>query len=943
MNLKYIDDWWWPNKVTVVQDSIQLKDAAGNDVTDKWTYVPDEDGQYFSLTPQMPVSLKHGESVTLTYQVKVNEDVDENFEFVNEFAVRDIDAPDKTYDKATVTTYVTFTNVKKSGAYYSEVLNDTALDALEWTVEIDNSDLNEITITDKLGPGQTFCNHKPIYIRGVRTDGTREEFSVEWVNVECNEENNQFTLTLPTEPLADGKYEFVDYKLVYYSHYTLEENGPDIQYFGNTVETDIRIGDKPTTGTASVGVLGVPPGIRKEVTASDDQWLTFTVECFMPAGLNNRTSILLYDTLASWGNINGYIEQDPDSLMVTISPEGGTAYALQPFVGQESTDNTYLLVPDGQSFTMFFNTSQAEAATSTWKCDVNSTLIISYRISLDAPMLDSWGGDPNGEKLRSFLERTGQQVNNEAKLNYSPTDSINSAVNWSPPKEPEPTLTKSAKATHADGVYDYSVWFNTGDTQSSIFKKTTYESDGEQKEKNDILSLNLTDTFDSRMEYVPGSLKVLLRNAWDHEQIVQVYQLADGEAPTFTTDGDTTTMVISAADLIGIQDEPAWLNSRSLLYGMEYLTVGYQYEFVYQLQVKEDVKRSSTEGVLELDNTASITWTDGAGSQTVGPADNRISYDTGILQKDMIPLENNNLVQFSILVNHNVLDLAPESDTYVLYDTMSSNLALLYNTLSVQVLDENGEIQGVLTPADCHFNYNPDENKITLNLPDECAIRITYNCAVHGIGGETVDVQNTVEIMGRSLVQSVVNMEFAIREHQGSADASSEAFYLQKQDGNNHNALAGVTFHLYGSVQPDASHVRPDNVDGSVLIDNKELYYYESFTTQENGIVHIQDSQLTAGYLYALVEESPPAGYVALEEPYLFYMEERPLGGSMEIPCVINGEFVVIENFPHAYELPKTGGAGTTYYAMGGLLIMMAAILLYSHSQKRKKGENPSF
>lgn len=47
----------------------------------------------------------------------------------------------------------------------------------------------------------------------------------------------------------------------------------------------------------------------------------------------------------------------------------------------------------------------------------------------------------------------------------------------------------------------------------------------------------------------------------------------------------------------------------------------------------------------------------------------------------------------------------------------------------------------------------------------------------------------------------------------------------------------------------------------------------------------------------------------------------------------------------YGYELPETGGAGTTSYTMGGLLIMLmaAAILLYIHSQKRGKEERPSF
>jgi hypothetical protein len=63
----------------------------------------------------------------------------------------------------------------------------------------------------------------------------------------------------------------------------------------------------------------------------------------------------LYDTLASWGAFNGYVNQEPDSLTVTVTPEDGQPYLLQPYVGQASAENTYLLAEAGQSFTMFFN------------------------------------------------------------------------------------------------------------------------------------------------------------------------------------------------------------------------------------------------------------------------------------------------------------------------------------------------------------------------------------------------------------------------------------------------------------------------------------------------------------------------------------------------------------------------------------------------------------
>ena len=49
---------------------------------------------------------------------------------------------------------------------------------------------------------------------------------------------------------------------------------------------------------------------------------------------------------------------------------------------------------------------------------------------------------------------------------------------------------------------------------------------------------------------------------------------------------------------------------------------------------------------------------------------------------------------------------------------------------------------------------------------------------------------------------------------------------------------------------------------------------------------------------------------------------------------------VTVRDISWGYELPNTGGAGTTSYTAGGLaLIFGAATLLYSHCRRRKEDE----
>ena len=490
-----------------------------------------------------------------------------------------------------------------------------------------------------------------------------------------------------------------------------------------------------------------------------------------------------------------------------------------------------------------------------------------------------------------------------------------------------PPLTKEAEAAQ-DGVYWYTVWFDPVKNGTKVFS-------GDYP--YDIQSLQIIDTYDSRLKYVEGSFSIEVFAYGNMTKPYDKFVFSANKEPQILVSPDTTTMTIDALDLIGTYPG-AWFEGQPLLLAMQYLTDRPLYKIVYQLEVDDTVKQNTTEGVLLLDNAASIKWVDSSGPQELAPAHNQVEYDTGVLQKGMHVVDDSNVVEFSILVNHHAVDLAADGDTYVLYDTMSSNLILLYDTLKVEILEDSPGQNRELSLAECKFAYDADRNRMTFVIPDNNVIRLTYRCRVDGLAGTSTDISNHVELLGRSAVQDVVNSKFEIKSHEGSADATSEAFYLRKQDGINHNVLAGVTFNLYGDVSPDGDEGDPD-----FTIDHTEhshqMYLLGSYTTGADGVVYIAHTQLTKKHLYALEEVSPPDGYIALPERYLFYVEEREPGSLQEIPCIINNQLVVIENFPEAsYELPATGGAGKELYTVGGMLLMMAAVLLlYSQRKCRKE------
>ena len=923
--VKLYDNWWaeglGAEDITI--SGITLTDGNGTDVTNAWNT-----STLGWIVPYNEYFLNHKESVVLTYQIKLSDNLTRNLNFQNTFGSDGMWGSDGVWDTHTVSTPINFNNVQKSGVYESETVNGIQ-NALMWTVEIPNPDKQVITVTDELVGRQTYCQHKEIFLEATREDSTIVYLTVPWESVQLNDEHTSFTYTLP-----EG---YVKYVLKYSSHYVVDEANPDIQSFDNTIKTYVNGSNTPNVGTGSVDVLGIPPTIRKEITAITDEYLTFSVECFMPASLNGRNSILLYDSLTSWGNEEGYIYNDPKNLTVTVSPKDGTPYQLAPYSEQGSTENTYLTYGDGAGFTMLFNTSQQDSKTSLWMCNVDSTLTITYNIPLNAPMLSWWSGEETGETLQQFLDRTGQKLTNKADLFFLPEEYVTNSTEYIPPTESMPPLSKTGEVAKnqegvsLDGVFDYTVWFNPCE-EESLFN--TLENG-----KNDVSGLTITDTFDARMEYVPGSLQVSLWGIWNNTSktvlVTFVPKAGSISQQDITLEDGTkvTRMTVSAENLIGQADlnsEYAWLNGKPLSDIMPDYHENYRYEITYQLRVKAEEKKT-TEGEFKLENSVEVDWTDSTGPRSIGPVEHEMVYNTGILDKSMHTHDgDNNLIDFEVHVNHYGLDLAPNSDTYILHDTMSSNLLVIYNTLTVQILDADGNVKGTLSLDECNFTFEPDRNRMNFTLPDNEIILLKYECKVNATGGRATNVKNTVELEGYSSIQDAVDTMFEVKDHHGSASASSTSFTLQKQDAYTLHGLPNVSFELYGDTDPVGEEKTLDVGGGPIL------HYYGTFTTDEHGRVEIKHSQLTSGHKYALVEVEPPPGYLEQEEPYVFYMGyDAPAG----IDIVAEGGFLVIQNYPIGYELPETGGAGYSLYIGAGLLLILtsAAYLMYIHSKRRKE------
>ena len=198
----------------------------------------------------------------------------------------------------------------------------------------------------------------------------------------------------------------------------------------------------------------------------------------------------------------------------------------------------------------------------------------------------------------------------------------------------------------------------------------------------------------------------------------------------------------------------------------------------------------------------------------------------------------------------------------------------------------------------------------------------------------------------------------------GSGDAVGQG---ANPDGSYTLEIPDYAFTNYMTTQLDLQITKTDSVDTGKTLEGAKFTLKEQgtespveVTTDKNGIALFPGIQRnTTYYLY---ETQAPSGYmtagpwileVGSEDAKLYPAREKSDGtleraGETGTPLTVSdGDpkvlSVTIRDISWGYELPDTGGAGTTSYTAGGLaLIFGAATLLYSHCRRRKEDEASS-
>lgn len=245
----------------------------------------------------------------------------------------------------------------------------------------------------------------------------------------------------------------------------------------------------------------------------------------------------------------------------------------------------------------------------------------------------------------------------------------------------------------------------------------------------------------------------------------------------------------------------------------------------------------------------------------------------------------------------------------------------------------------------------------------------TYNYIFNnGSGEQTGNITNVSYAPGEEAVFNAdgVVSNTADSGSSGSGDAVGQG---SNADGSYTLIIPDAAFTNTMTTQLNLQITKKDSVDDSKLLEGAEFTLQESkaensmeATTNEKGIAtftgiqrnttyYLRETKAPSNYMTAGPwilevgsEDATATLYPATEKPDGTLVKSEETGTPLTVtgtdPKVLS---VTICDISWGYELPATGGAGTTSYTAGGLaLIFGAATLLYSHCRRRKEDEASS-
>ena len=242
----------------------------------------------------------------------------------------------------------------------------------------------------------------------------------------------------------------------------------------------------------------------------------------------------------------------------------------------------------------------------------------------------------------------------------------------------------------------------------------------------------------------------------------------------------------------------------------------------------------------------------------------------------------------------------------------------------------------------------------------------TYKYIFHNNSG--TQTSDSPEIPYEPGKEAVFNFNGMVSNTASGSSGSGDAVgHGSNSDGSYTLTIEGNAFTNTMTTQLNLQITKTDSADASKLLEGAKFTLKEQgtensmeVTTDKDGIALF--SGIRRNTTYDLRETQAPSNYMTAgpwilevgDEDATLYPATEKSDGTLEragedgTTLTVTGTdpkvlSVTVRDISWGYELPDTGGAGTTSYTAGGLaLIFGAATLLYSHCRRRKEDEASS-
>lgn len=225
------------------------------------------------------------------------------------------------------------------------------------------------------------------------------------------------------------------------------------------------------------------------------------------------------------------------------------------------------------------------------------------------------------------------------------------------------------------------------------------------------------------------------------------------------------------------------------------------------------------------------------------------------------PQTNGGRYPFCIVLNELGTDLVPGADSIRLIDEMCDVLILDPDSIRVVNSDTNAEVA---------FSSAIEGNKLTLTLPDDQPLTITYEAVINAAPGQKLNISNNAHWEGYATTEGGGVKDEGFSYAAGAtvgAGANAKLTVIKSDQYNNQLKLKNAEFRL---TEMELLQNESDGEPGSLTEVSGGLTL--TGTTDENGkLVWMDNSQnLKFNTIYCLTETKAPDGYVLDETPHYF-------------------------------------------------------------------------